>query len=106
MKRKNGEKALEKRIRSGEVSRQDVTQRLAELAFGSASDCIRLVFEEQPDLEKLDLSLLKEVKRSDKGAVEIKLIDRIQALEQLAAVAGENKSELDDFLKAMQGAEN
>ena len=105
MKRKNGEKALEKRIRSGEVSRQDVTRRLAELAFGSANDCIRLVLEEQPDLENLDLSLLREVKRSEKGAVEIKLIDRIQALEQLAAVAGEDRSGLDEFLQALQGAE-
>ena len=105
MKRKNGEKALEKRIRSGEVSRQDVTRRLAELAFGSANDCIRLVLEEQPDLEELDLSLLREVKRSEKGAVEIMLIDRIQALEQLAAVAGEDRSGLDEFLQALQGAE-
>lgn len=106
MKRKNGEKALEKRIRSGEVSRQDVTRRLAELAFGSANDCIRLVLEEQPDLEELDLSLLREVKRSEKGAVEIKLIDRIQALEQLAAVAGEDRSGLDEFLQALQGVES
>ena len=106
MKRKNGEKALENRIRSGEVSRQDVTRRLAELAFGSANDCIRLVLEEQPDLEELDLSLLREVKRSEKGAVEIKLIDRIQALEQLAAVAGEDRSGLDEFLQALQGVES
>ena len=106
MKRKNGEKALEKRIRSGEVSRQDVTRRLAELAFGSANDCIRLVLEEQPDLEELDLSLLREVKRSEKGAVEIKLIDRIQALEQLAAVAEEDKSGLEAFLRSMQEAES
>ena len=105
MKRKDGEKALEKRIRSGEVSRQDVTRRLAELAFGSANDCIRLVLEERPDLEELDLSLLREVKRSEKGAVEIKLIDRIQALEQLSAVAGEDRSGLDEFLQALQGAE-
>ena len=106
MKRKNEERALEKRIRSGEVSRQDVTRRLAELAFGSANDCIRLVLEEQPDLEELDLSLLREVKRSEKGAVEIKLIDRIQALEQLAAVAGEDRSGLDEFLQALQGVES
>ena len=105
MKRKNGERALEKRIRSGAVSRQDVIRRLAELAFGSANDCIRLVLEEQPNLEALDLSLLREVKRNEKGAVEIKLIDRIQALEQLAAVAGEDRSGLDEFLQALQGAE-
>ena len=105
MKRKNGEKALEKRIRSGEVTRQDVTRRLAELAFGSANDCIRLVLEAQPDLEGLDLSLLREIKRSEKGAVEIKLIDRIQALELLSSVAGEETGGLDAFLSAMQGVQ-
>lgn len=103
MKRKHGEKALEKRIRSGEVSRQDVTRRLAELAFGSANDCVRLVLEEQPDLAELDLSLIREVKRSEKGTVEIKLIDRLQALEQLSAVAGESSAGLEEFLRAMQG---
>ena len=101
MKRKNGEKALEKRIRSGEVSRQDVTRRLAELAFGSANDCIRLVLEEQPDLEELDLSLLREVKRSEKGAVEIKLIDRLKALEHLAAATDEDSAQAEEFLRAL-----
>ena len=105
MKRKNGEKALEKRIRSGEVSRQDVARRLAELAFGNANDCIRLVMEAQPDLEKLDLSLLKEVKRNEKGGMEVKLIDRLQILEQLSAVAEEDRSGLEAFLQALQGAE-
>lgn len=106
MKRKNGEKALEKRIRSGEVSRQDVARRLAELAFGNANDCIRLVMEAQPDLENLDLSLLKEVKRNEKGGMEVKLIDRLQILEQLSAVAEEDRSGLEAFLQALQGAEN
>ena len=64
MKRENGEKALQKRIRSGEVSRQDVTRRLAELAFGRANDCVRLALEDAPDLGNLDLSLLSEVKRN------------------------------------------
>ena len=106
MKRKKGEKALEKRIRSGEVSRQDVARRLAELAFGNANDCIRLVMEAQPDLEKLDLSLLKEVKLNEKGGMEVKLIDRLQILEQLSAVAEEDRSGLEAFLQALQGAEN
>lgn len=103
MMRKEGDKALEKRIRSGEVSRRDVARRLAELAFGRANDCIRLVLEEQPDLDGLDLSLLREVKRSEKGAVEIKLADRIQALEQLAAMAAEGPSGAEAFLQSLQG---
>ena len=43
MERKNSEAALKKRIRSGEVTREDVARRLAELAFGKANDCVRLV---------------------------------------------------------------
>ena len=104
MKQEKEEKALRKRINSGQVSRQDVTRRLAELAFGRANDCVRLALENAPDLGALDLSLLSEVKRNEKGTVEIKLIDRLQALEQLAAVAKEENGDLEAFLQAMQGA--
>ena len=103
MKSKKGEKQLQQRIQSGEVRRQDVTRRLAELAFGKANDCVRLALEDQPSLDQLDLSLLSEVKRNDKGTVEIKLIDRLRALEQLAEVAEEEGDEMDAFLQALQG---
>ena len=103
MDRKTGEKALRERIREGKVSRADVTRRLAELAFGKANDCVRLALEDDPKLGKLDLSLLSEVKRNDKGTVEIKLIDRLRALEQLAEVAEEDKTDMDAFLQALQG---
>ena len=103
MEAKKVEKSLRTRIRAGEVRRQDVTRRLAELAFGRANDCVRLALEDAPSLDKLDLSLLSEVKRNDKGTVEIKLIDRLRALEQLAEVAEEDKSDMDAFLQALQG---
>ena len=102
MKQTNGEKSLKERIREGEIRRRDVTRRLAELAFGKANDCVRLALEDDPRLDKLDLSLLSEVKRNDKGTVEIKLIDRLRALEQLAVVAGEEKTDLESFLQALQ----
>ena len=102
---KKGEQELQWRIREGTVSRQDVARRLAELAFGKANDCVRLALEESPDVKKLDLSLLSWVRRSDKGAVEVKLVDRLQALEQLAQVAEADQSEIGDFLRALQGEE-
>ena len=105
MERKSGEKALRERIKTGKISREDVTRRLAELAFGKANDCVRLALEDAPELGKLDLSLLSEVKRNDKGAVEIRLIDRLRALEQLAQLASEGGSDLESFLKAMQGGQ-
>ena len=103
MNQKTGEKALQTRIREGKVTRADVTRRLAELAFGKANDCVRLALEDDPQLGKLDLSLLSEVKRNDKGTVEIKLIDRLQALEQLAQVAESDSQGLEAFLQALQG---
>ena len=103
MKQEYEERALQKRIRTGKVNRQDVTRRLAELAFGKANDCVRLALEDDPNLGRLDLSLLSEVKRNDKGTVEIKLIDRLRALEQLAQVAGEDTQDLEAFLLALQG---
>ncbi|MBO5129539.1 MAG: terminase small subunit [Oscillospiraceae bacterium] len=103
MDRKTGEKALRERIRTGKISKEDVTRRLAELAFGKANDCVRLALEDQPELGRLDLSLLSEVKRNDKGTVEIKLIDRLRALEQLAEVAGEDSGDLELFLQALGG---
>ena len=106
MEDKSGDKALRQRIRSGQVGRQDVTRRLAELAFGKANDCERLALEDDPSLGKLDMSLLSEVKRNEKGTVEIKLIDRLRALEQLAQEAQENDSDLESFLQALQGGDN
>ena len=103
MERKGDGGSLRQRIRAGEVRRQDVTRRLAELAFGRANDCVRLALEDEPDLGKLDLSLLSEVKRNEKGTVEIKLVDRLRALEQLAEVAGEGDSDMESFLQALQG---
>jgi hypothetical protein len=102
---KNEGSSLKKRIRSGQLQRVDVARRLAELAFGRANDCVRLVLDNEMALDKLDLSLLSEVKRNDKGTVEVKLVDRLKALEQLAILAQENGEDLESFLKALQGDE-
>ena len=48
MDRNTGEKELRQRIKSGRISRADVTRRLAELAFGKANDCVRLALEDDP----------------------------------------------------------
>ncbi len=96
---------LRSRIRSGKLRREDIARRLAELAFGKANDCVRLVLEDKVPTGKLDLSLLSEVKRNDKGTVEVRLVDRLRALEQLAALAEESGTDLEGFLKALQGGE-
>lgn len=101
---KSGDKELKKRIKDGTLTREDVARRLAELAFGKANDCVRLVLSEDVKLEGLDLSLLTELKRNDKGTLEVRLVDRLKALEQLAALAQSSGTDLESFLQAMQGS--
>ena len=100
------EKSLKKRIRDGEIHRRDVARRLAELAFGRPNDCVKLALGDGEGVDKLDLSLLSELKRSEKGVVEVRLVDRLKALEQLAALAEEDGTDLESFLQALQGGED
>ena len=98
------DQTLRKRIKTGKIKREDVARRLAELAFGKVNDCVRLVLEDDPEEEKLDLGQLCEIKRNEKGTVEIKLVDRLRALEQLCQLAEQNGEDLETFLKALQGS--
>ena len=104
MKPMSTDQTLRKRIKTGKIKREDVARRLAELAFGKVNDCVRLVLEDDPEVEKLDLGQLCEIKRNEKGTVEIKLVDRLRALEQLCQLAEQNGEELETFLNALQGS--
>ena len=104
MAAKKGDQALSKRINAGKLTRADVARRLAELAFGQANDCVKLVLGDKADIAGLDLSLLTELKRSEKGALEVRLVDRLRALEQLANLAEQEGTDLESFLQAMQGS--
>lgn len=106
MKQENTETALQRRIRSGTLRKRDLLRRLGELVFGRANDCVKLVLEENPDLDGLDLSLLSEVKRNDKGTVEVRLIDRLRALEALSTAMGAEEGEMEEFLRALRGGED
>ena len=97
------EKELEKRMKTGKLTREDVARRLAELAFGKANDCVKLVLQDGHAVDGLDLSLLTELKRNEKGTLEIRLVDRLKALEQLAVFAQNEGTDLESFLQAMQG---
>jgi hypothetical protein len=96
------EYSLKERIAMGQLKRSDVARRLAELAFGKCNDCVKLAMGEGNGIGRLDLSMLTEFKRSEKGAVEVKLVDRLKALELLAAMAEEDGGDLEGFLKSLQ----
>ena len=88
---------------AGQLRREDVIRRLAQLAFGRVNDAVKLaLYKEAIDPDQLDLSAVTEIKVTDKG-VEIKLADRIQALEQLAVMAAEGPSGAEAFLQSLQG---
>ena len=105
MKRKHTDKELEQRILTGKLRKEDVARLLAELAFGRVNDCVKLVLEDNPMVDRLDLAPLCEVRRNDKGTVEIKLVDRLRALEQLLELTEEDTSQMDAFLSALKGGE-
>lgn len=69
---------------AAQIRREDVLRRLAQLAFGRANDAVRLALgQRDADLEALDLSAVAEFRVTDKGGVEVKLVDRVRALETL-----------------------
>ena len=79
---------------AGQVRREDAVRRLAQLAFGRVNDAARLALHSaEADLETLDLSAVAELKVTDKGGVEVKLIDRIRALEALCGLLSEEKAD-------------
>ena len=85
---------------------EKIRQQLRKMAFGKPNDCVKLALCEDVDIEKLDLSMLTEIKRSEKGTVEIKLLDRTKVLEQLAALADGGNDGAERFLHALsQGME-
>ncbi len=86
---------------SRQMTRADTLRRLYGLVFGKCNDCVRLVMDEDVKLEELDLSLLSEIKRSEKGALEIKLLNRAELLRLLLETTVEESSGAADFLKAL-----
>lgn len=93
---------LQLQRQQGEVCREDLIRRLTQLAFGRANDCVRLVLEEKPEVDALELSLLSEIKRNEKGTVEIRLIDRIRALEKLMELTQPRNDCAEAFFAAME----
>ena len=71
---------------AGQLRRDDAVRRLAQLAFGRANDAVKLALRAGgTDPDQLDLSAVAEFKVTDKG-VEVKLVDRVRALETLCSL--------------------
>ena len=69
--------------------RTRLLRKLERLAQSRVNDAVKLAFlneEGLKEIDGLDLEALKEFKRGEKGAVELKLVDRVRALESLCAL--------------------
>ena len=80
--------------------REALLRRMEELANGRVNDAVKLAFlgsglppEQWERIDALELEELAEFKRSGNGTVEIKLVDRLAALEKLIALAGDGERE-------------
>lgn len=90
---------------AGQIRKEDAIRRLAQLAFGRANDVVELALHPQTaEPEQLDLSAVAELKVTDKG-VEVKLVDRVRALETLCGLlesGGDGGA--DDLYRALEDA--
>lgn len=89
------------------TGKETVKEGLKHLAFGSCNDAVVLAFaEELPPksvIEQLDLYNVSEIKRVKGGGVEIKLFDRLKALEKLYEIesATESKGNAEEIINAL-----
>lgn len=84
--------------------REDIVHGLKKLAFGKANDAVRLIFageDGESTVDGLDLSLLSEVKRGSNGTIEVKLINRLEAMALLAKLLDAGKSTGDESAAAL-----
>ena len=98
-------------IRSALSDTQSVISGLKRLAFGSCNDAVYLAFAEElppPDvIRRLDLFGVSEIKRVKGGGVEVKLADRLKALEKLHELQNtlNEKETAESLIRALAGEE-
>lgn len=85
--------------------RSEVLHRLATLTEQKVNDVVRLAFMDETNLrtiKSMDLGCLTELKRKSDGTVEMKFIDRVDALEKLFDMAGKSGNGAEKFFKALE----
>ena len=79
---------------------------MEKLARCKANDAVKLAFPEESCpawIDKLDLTALVDFKRSEKGSVEIRLVDRMAALKLLVELAGgQGEQQAAEFFQAWE----
>ncbi len=87
------------------LTRAQLAAKLADLAFSQPNDAVRLVLAPECDVGGLDLRLVSEMKRTQQGAVELKLIDREKILSLLAElIKSESEQGAERLYRAIDSA--
>lgn len=88
------------------MEQQKIVRELRKLLNSKSNDAVKLAYLSQEDadrIDKLDLRGLVELKRSERGAVEVKLIDRIRVIELLERL--EREEQVGGLLDGLRGGE-
>lgn len=107
---KSTEKGMRKTARRKKTLQEQIEQGLLDIALGSVSDAISLLFMTEEEiierLPKLKLINVSEIKRPKGGGMEIKFFDRIKALERLGTDKISNSDSSLSFYEALEKSAN
>lgn len=102
-RRRRGERSVAETDRE-KLVRKRAIQRLEKLAEAKVNDAVKLAFLERGEqVDGLDLTALTEFRRSEKGGVEIRLVDRTAILRELAVLGSEKgEAQAEAFFRALE----
>lgn len=107
---KSTEKGMRKMARRKKTLQEQIEQGLLDIALGSVSDAISLLFMTEEEiierLPKLKLINVSEIKRPKGGGMEIKFFDRIKALERLGTDKISDSDSSLSFYEALEKSAN
>lgn len=107
---KSTEKGMRKTARRKKTLPEQIEQGLLDIALGSVSDAISLLFMTEEEiierLPKLKLINVSEIKRPKGGGMEIKFFDRIKALERLGTDKNSDSDSSLSFYEALEKSAN
>ena len=107
---KSTEKGMRKTARRKKTLQEQIEQGVLDIALGSVSDAISLLFMTEEEiierLPKLKLINVSEIKRPKGGGMEIKFFDRIKALERLGTDKISDSDSSLSFYEALEKSAN
>lgn len=88
------------------VQRQEVLQKMLELAAGPANDAVKLAYlSAEEEIGTLELGCLTEFRRNSNGTVEVKLTDRAAVLVKLLEQLKDEEGAAAAFLQALEAGD-